>query len=159
MTIFGPVDHRASKDVPCTVSLHFMVRSGALELVVYMRSNDVWLGWPYDVVMFTVLQEAMATDLGLELGQYTHVDGSLHLYDTNREQVEALIHSSWRAAAATAPPPDEPIPAGTNIEEVRGYALAILVAYRRDLTLQYVLRDFWPQFFAEAAFWVLKGKG
>jgi thymidylate synthase len=165
VTVFGPIDHRESKDVPCTVSLHFMVRNGTLELVVYMRSNDVWLGWPYDVVMFTVLQEAMATDLGLEPGQYTHVDGSLHLYDTNREQVEVLIHSSWRAAAATAPPPDEPMPDGATLEELQAYAVESLAAYQRSVnvgsTTEYVLQraKWFPPFFDAAIRALLKGKG
>lgn len=91
ITIYGPQDHHASADIPCTVSLHFMVRKGALELVVYMRSNDVWLGLPYDVFMFTCLQEAVARHLGLAPGPYTHIDGSLHLYERNRRRVAEIL--------------------------------------------------------------------
>jgi thymidylate synthase len=165
VTVFGPADHHESLDVPCTVSLHFMVRDGALELITYMRSNDVWLGWPYDVVMFTVLQEALATDLGLGLGQYTHVDGSLHLYDTNRDKVDRIIHSSWRIMRALASPGDAPMPDGATLEELQAYAVEALAAYRRSIeegsTTEYVLqRGRWfPPFFDAAIHAMLKGKG
>jgi len=35
-----------TKDVPCTLSLQFFIRQGAVELHVTMRSNDLWLGFP-----------------------------------------------------------------------------------------------------------------
>jgi thymidylate synthase len=45
-----------------------------------MRSNDVWLGLPYDLFTATILQELMAGWLGVELGTYHHHVDSLHLY-------------------------------------------------------------------------------
>jgi thymidylate synthase len=74
-------DDRPTKDTPCTVALQFLVRDGALDTLVYMRSNDIWLGFPFDVFCFTSLQVKMAMELGLELGNYTHFVGSLHLYE------------------------------------------------------------------------------
>jgi hypothetical protein len=126
-----------------------MVRDGALELIVYMRSNDVWLGWPYDVVMFTVLHEALAVDLGLALGQYTHVAGSLHLYDRNSDKavrIAAEYGGRWTES-------DVPMPEGATLEELQGYARALLSAYRLDLTAKTVLGSFsrLPAFFKVAA--------
>jgi len=75
-----------TKDVPCTIALHFIQRPiGTLNLVVYMRSNDVWLGLPYDIHNFTCIQMIIASMLGLSLGKYTHIDGSLHLYEQHDE--------------------------------------------------------------------------
>jgi thymidylate synthase len=82
---------RETKDVPCTLSLQFMVRGGELCLRVTMRSNDVWLGLPYDVVQFTVLQLAMASALGIPVGWYHHSVGSLHLYERDRGKVEMAL--------------------------------------------------------------------
>ena len=45
-----------------------------------MRSNDLWLGFPYDVFQFTCMQVLMSMELGIELGSYTHIAGSLHMY-------------------------------------------------------------------------------
>lgn len=73
-------DNKESKDVNCTVCLQFFIRHDKLYLTVYMRSNDIWLGFPYDVFQFTCMQILMSMQLGIGLGTYTHVAGSLHLY-------------------------------------------------------------------------------
>jgi hypothetical protein len=80
---------RQKKDIPCTIALHFMVRGGRLELNVTMRSNDVWLGTPYDFTQFAILQASVAQALGLEVGRYVHSAGSLHLY--GRDDARASV--------------------------------------------------------------------
>lgn len=72
---------KPTKDTPCTVALQFHIRDNKLYLTTYMRSNDLWLGWPYDVFSFTAFQQIMAMELGVEIGSYTHIAGSLHLYE------------------------------------------------------------------------------
>jgi thymidylate synthase len=74
-----------SKDVPCTCTLQFFIRSGALHLHAHMRSNDVFWGLPYDVFSFTLMQEAMAAELNVELGHYYHTAGSMHIYQRHFE--------------------------------------------------------------------------
>ena len=69
------------KDTPCTVCLQFFIRDNKLHLTTYMRSNDVWMGFPYDVFTFTCYQIRMAMELGVDIGEYTHIAGSLHLYE------------------------------------------------------------------------------
>lgn len=76
-------DDTPSKDVNCTVCLQFLLRDGKLHATVYMRSNDIWMGFPYDVFSFTALQCKMAMELGVGIGTYTHIAGSLHLYERN----------------------------------------------------------------------------
>ena len=71
----------ASKDVNCTVCLQFFIRDNKLYMTTYMRSNDIWLGFPYDVFQFCNLQILLSMKLGVELGSYTHIAGSLHLYE------------------------------------------------------------------------------
>lgn len=79
-------DNRPTKDTPCTVYLQFLIRDGKLNLSVHMRSNDLWMGVPYDMFSFCFLQMKMAMELGdllyepVGIGQYTHYAGSLHLY-------------------------------------------------------------------------------
>lgn len=75
-----------TKDLNCTVCLQFLVRENKLYCTTYMRSNDLWLGFPYDVFQFTCLQVRMAMELGLDIGTYTHVAGSLHLYVRDYEK-------------------------------------------------------------------------
>ncbi len=76
-------NNQTTKDLPCTVSLQFFIRDNRLYLITYMRSNDLWMGFPYDVFSFTALQVKMAMELGVEVGEYMHIAGSLHLYKRN----------------------------------------------------------------------------
>lgn len=71
------------KDLPCTLSLQFLLRQNTLHLIVTMRSNDVWLGMPYDVFAFTTLQIMVANAIKAIPGTYIHQVGSLHLYARN----------------------------------------------------------------------------
>lgn len=88
LSIHEPRDiYTHSKDIPCTCSLQFFIRQGRLYCVTYMRSNDLYLGLPYDVFSFTMLQEMLANELGLELGSYRHFVGSLHIYEKNYQDI------------------------------------------------------------------------
>lgn len=51
----------ASKDIPCTVAMTFMIRRGMLSMHVFMRSSDAWLGVPYDVFSFSMIATLVAT--------------------------------------------------------------------------------------------------
>lgn len=73
-------NNKPTKDVPCTVYLQFFIRDGKLNMSTYMRSNDIWMGVPYDMFSFCFLQMMLAMELGVEIGEYTHYAGSLHMY-------------------------------------------------------------------------------
>lgn len=75
-----------TKDLNCTVCLQFFIREGKLYMTTYMRSNDLWMGFPNDVFQFTCIQVYLAMRLNLQLGTYTHVAGSLHLYERDYEK-------------------------------------------------------------------------
>lgn len=89
----GPVTH----DVPCTLSIQFLVRHDTLIARTVMRSNDIWLGLPYDLIQFISLQGAVAAALGLRMGPYYHTAGSLHLYERNFDQVAGMtnVSTTW----------------------------------------------------------------
>lgn len=84
--LFDPArDFSGFRDVPCTVGYRFFIRSGRLEMHTTMRSQDLWLGFPYDLFSATVLQELVAGWVGADLGAYHHFVDSLHLYDHDLE--------------------------------------------------------------------------
>jgi thymidylate synthase len=93
------------KDVPCTCTLQFLLRSGRLHMLTSMRSNDAYLGLPHDIFAFTMLQEIVARSLKVEVGTYNHAVGSLHLYDRNRESARKYLKEGWQATAAMPPLP------------------------------------------------------
>lgn len=88
-----------SKDYPCTIALQFLIRDNKLNLIVTMRSNDLYLGFPNDVAIFTLLQEKMLIELKeiyseLKMGSYIHNVGSMHIYEKNYENFEAILKDS-----------------------------------------------------------------
>lgn len=85
-----------TKDEICTLALVFQVRDGELDCTCVMRSNDVWLGVPYDVVFFTSLQRYVADRLGVRYGHYTHYAISLHAYEHHIDDVRAVWSGEGR---------------------------------------------------------------
>lgn len=92
-------------DPPCTCTMQFFVRSGKLNMVVYMRSNDAFKGLTHDAFAFTWIQEMMSRSLGVELGTYTHMAGSLHLYVKDREKAQKYVNGGWRLSKPMPPMP------------------------------------------------------
>lgn len=92
------------KDYPCTVSLQFEIDEGRLVMNTVMRSNDAWLGLPYDLFQFTQLQISVANTLGVLCGTYRHTTLSLHIYEENIDDA-VKIHEPDDSPAATAEQP------------------------------------------------------
>lgn len=110
--IFAGREARNSKDVPCTLSIQFLIRGGALNTVVTMRSQDMILGFPYDAFNFTMLANIMAAIQDVRLGWLKLNVGSAHIYESNFELVKTLLGSQELLERITSPrfteaPPEE----------------------------------------------------
>jgi thymidylate synthase len=101
------------KDTPCTCTLQFFVREKQLNIVVCMRSNDAYLGFPHDVFAFSMVQEIMASALGLDLGTYQHFAGSMHIYDEHISDVKQFINEGYQSTLSPMPsmPAEDAMPA------------------------------------------------
>jgi len=93
------------KEIPCTCDLQFMIRRERLHMVTHMRSNDAFRGLPHDVFAFTMLQEVLARRLRVELGEYIHMVGSLHLYEEDEENARQYAAEGWQSTLTAAMPP------------------------------------------------------
>ena len=90
-TIWTP-SPRDSKDVPCTISLQWLIRDELLHCIVTMRSSDAWLGIPYDYFTFSQLTNLIAAVINIEVGSVTMNLGSSHLYE---EHWESATRAEW----------------------------------------------------------------
>ncbi len=77
----------SADDVPCNIVSMLKVRNGHLHWTQIMRSNDLHLGLPHNIVQFTTLQEVLAGWLGLGVGQYVQLSDSLHVYERDLDNV------------------------------------------------------------------------
>ena len=87
-----------TKDVPCTVAISFTLRNGLLDVHVFMRSSDLWLGLPYDVFNFCMLGHYVCAKLNNPTGEVCEAvaePGTLHLTAVSSH----LYEINWGAAA------------------------------------------------------------
>lgn len=85
----------SNQDIPCNVLAMPKVRDGRLEWLQVLRSNDLFLGVPHNIVQFTILQEILAGWLGIPTGEYHQVSDSLHVYELDLDvvrQTEEVIY-------------------------------------------------------------------
>ena len=85
-----------NKDQVCTMHVMFMLREGRLHETVVMRSNDVVRGLAYDMPWWCLFLERMVDELrqhGLvcDVGTYSHLAHSLHLYDRDVDVAEKML--------------------------------------------------------------------
>lgn len=78
---------------PCHLICQFYVRMGYLNCHVYMRSVDLCVGLPSDVLLYATLMHLVAKDTGLMPGTLTFSFGDAHIY---REHVEQWGHQQTR---------------------------------------------------------------
>ena len=141
--IFDRTDTRSdNQDVPCTCTLQFLLRNNTLHMVTYMRSNDAYIGLPHDVFCFTMLQEILARRLSVELGSYTHMVGSLHLYEKDQSDARTFLTEGWQST--NDPMPNMPLGDPTaSLDAVLASERTIRSGQRLDLETFAQLEHYW----------------
>jgi len=84
---------RNKKTAPpaCHTLFQFYVQKGRLSCQLYMRSNDVFLGAPFNIAQYSLLTMMMAQVAGLKLGEYIHTNGDVHIYKNHIKQVKEQL--------------------------------------------------------------------
>jgi thymidylate synthase len=100
-----------TKDYPCTIAIFFRVLHGLLNVHVFMRSSDLWLGVPYDVFNFSMLGHYVCGHLNrLKADRDDTMPGKLyltaassHLYEPQWEAAHACVSakSLWQPGTPT----------------------------------------------------------
>ncbi|GAA0738308.1 thymidylate synthase [Clostridium oceanicum] len=78
-------------DVSCTIGLQFFIREKKLYTTAFMRANDAFRGIISDVFSFTFIQEFLANQLNLDLGEYSHNVATTHVYEPDFKNTEKVL--------------------------------------------------------------------
>ena len=91
---------------PCHCLFQFYVAEGKLSCQLYQRSADLFLGVPFNIASYALLTMMLAQVLDLELGDFVHTFGDLHLYLNHLEQAKEQLTRVPRALPTMKINPD-----------------------------------------------------
>ena len=80
-------------DFICTYANTFLIRDGKLISHYLMRSNDCVFGYTADVHWARYIQDMLARDLGVEVGDLIWTATNLHVYSRHFQHIEKLIEN------------------------------------------------------------------
>jgi len=80
-----------SKNFPCPTHFTLNVVGGRLHSALFLRSSDVFVGLPYDVMSHAFLMDMFATELGLKLGVLHVTLAHAHLYQVHHQMAVASV--------------------------------------------------------------------
>jgi thymidylate synthase len=91
VTAWNPAEVDSMALPPCHCLFQFYVADGKLSCQLYQRSADTFLGVPFNIASYALLTHMTAQVTGLEVGDFVHSFGDVHLYNNHFEQARLQL--------------------------------------------------------------------
>ena len=96
VTAWNPGELGAMALAPCHCLFQTQVAAGRLNLQLYQRSADVFLGVPFNIASYAQLTHMLARECGLEPGVFVWTGGDVHLYANHLDQARLQLQREAR---------------------------------------------------------------
>lgn len=109
VSAWNPAEVDAMALPPCHALFQFYVTPsiedggrGTLSCQMYQRSADMFLGVPFNIASYALLTHLVAHVCELQVGEFVHTLGDVHIYSNHFEQVEQQLSRTPRALPSLA---------------------------------------------------------
>lgn len=92
------------KTVPCPVGFTLSILGGRLNSTLMIRSSDLYMGLPYDVMRHALVMNAVARQLWVELGHMRVTLAHPHLYERHYDFAQIMLDVAPQVPQITMPP-------------------------------------------------------
>lgn len=93
----GAMDNMALPPCHMFAQFHVNARTDKLSCQVYIRSNDLFLGLPFNIASYAILTQMIAQVTGKGLGELIITIGDAHIYKNHFDQIEEQLTRSMFA--------------------------------------------------------------
>ena len=91
VTAWNPGEIERMALAPCHCLFQTQAAGGRLNLQLYQRSADFFLGVPFNIASYALLTHMLARECGLEPGVFVWTGGDCHLYSNQLEQARLQL--------------------------------------------------------------------
>lgn len=97
VSAWNPADVPDMALPPCHTLWQVKILGGKLHLQLYQRSADMFLGVPFNIASYALLQVMLAHVTGYEPGDFVHTIGDAHVYSNHMDQVNTQLSRQPKA--------------------------------------------------------------
>ncbi len=91
ITAWNPAEVDEMALPPCHSFMQFYVKDGKLSCQLYQRSADTFLGVPFNIASYALFTMMIAQVCGLEVGDFVHTFGDVHIYSNHLDQINLQL--------------------------------------------------------------------